>query len=909
MMAVSAFALLCVIAPGARAGFGIVPETFLSQAINEDSSPDAQAASHPFALNTAFSFNTTLDSEGGVIQDGSPKDIDVQLPPGMVGDPTGIETCTQAQLFLVKCPVSSQVGVAHLTFINESGISPFPLNFAIYNMVPPPGIAAQFAFFAITTRVYMNAAVRTGSDYGVTVKIANVSQALSLASTSVSLWGVPADKSHDGERGACLGLLFPSGEECPAGVPRRPFLRLPSACSGPMTTRLLMTRWEEAEPRTQVEADYTSSDSEGDPLATEGCEALNFNPTISVKPDQSTASTPTGITVNVHVPQEASESPDGFGEADLKKAVVILPKGMAVNPSSAGGLGSCSAAQIEIDGPEPAHCPQASKLGTVEVSTPLLEDPLEGSVYLAKQGENKFGSLLAIYIAVDDPRSGVVVKLPGDVQADPQSGQLTATFDDNPQLPFEDLHVEFFDGPRAALTTPSGCGSYETTAEFVPWSGTAPVTRTSSFQITSGPNGGPCSSGAFDPKLSAGTTNPVGGSYSPFLLRVTREDGSERLAAIEATLPAGLLAKLKGVPYCPDSALASIPTAEGTGAAQLTSPACPASSQVGTVSVGAGAGTNPFYVNTGRAYLAGPYRGAPLSLAIVTPALAGPFDLGNVLVRSALRIDPVNARVTAVSDPLPQILDGIPLDLRDVRVNLEREAFTLNPTSCEPMAVVARITSTEGTSASPSDRFQVGSCERLKFAPKLSLGLAGETERAGNPRLVAHLKAGKGEANIARVSVALPHSEFLAQNHIRTVCTRVQFEADQCPAGSIYGYAEAKTPLLAEPLKGPVYLRANGGARELPDLVMALRGQIEIDLVGFIDSVNGGIRSRFNLVPDAPVTSFTLRMRGGKKSLLENSTDICRSTNKAAVKMDGQNGKSHNFNAVLRAGCGGKGGK
>ncbi len=547
----------------------------------------------------------------------------------------------------------------------------------------------------------------------------------------------------------------------------------------------------------------------------------------------------------------------------------------------------------------------------MEVTTPLLDHGIKADVYLAKQQDNPFNSLLALYIAGRDAESGVVLKLSGQVKAE-DDGRLVTTFDNQPQVPFSKLHLELFGGPRAPLRTPSACGAHTATAELTPWSGNAPVELWSSFQITQGPAGAPCPNGAFDPKLAAGTTNPLAAAYSPFTLRLSRADGTQELGAITATLPPGLIGKLAGVPYCPDAALAAISGALRTGAAQIASPSCPAASQVGTVTVGAGAGPNPFYTQSGRAYLAGPYKGAPLSVAVVTPAVAGPFDLGNVVVRNALRIDPATTQVTAVSDPLPSILHGIPLDLRDVRVDLSRPDFTLNPTSCDPMAIDATLTGTQGASASRSERFQVANCDKLAFKPKLSIRLKGGIRRSDHPALRAQLVMPKKTgANIARASVALPHSEFLAQSHIRTICTRVQFAAgsgggEACPAGSVYGHARAFSPLLDKPLEGPVYLRSS--SHRLPDLVAALNGQIDVELSGRIDTTNdGGIRTTFALVPDAPVSKFVLSMKGGKKGLLENSRNLCKSTNRATVKFDGQNGKVSDFTPMVEARCGKKG--
>ncbi len=570
---------------------------------------------------------------------------------------------------------------------------------------------------------------------------------------------------------------------------------------------------------------------------------------------------------------------------------------MAINASSADGLVGCSESQIAIHSADPANCPEAAKLGSVEIRTPLLQNPLKGAVYLATQGTNPFNSLLALYIAVADPESGVVLKLAGHVEADPSTGQLSVSFDENPQLPFEDLDLVLKSGNRAALTTPSQCGTYAIKAELAGWARPdQPVTTTSTFTIDQN-----CSKGGqFNPGIDAGVTNPIGGKFSPFLLRLTREDAEQNIAGIQATLPKGELAKLAGVPLCPDGA--------------AMSGACPAASEVGTTTVAAGSGSTPLYIpQPGRAptgvYLAGPYKGAPYSLVVAVPAQAGPFDLGLVSVRNALYIDPVTTQVTTKSDPLPQILQGIPVSYRDVRVEINRPEFTLNPTSCEPTAVSSTITSAQGTTASPSSRFQLANCESLGLQPKLAIKFSGApTRRGGHPKLTATLTTGKNESNLKRVQVTLPKTEYLENAHIRTVCTRVQYAADQCPQRSIYGYAKAWTPLLDKPLEGPVYLRSS--SNKLPDLVASLNGQIHIDLNGRISSNKSRIRNTFDLVPDAPVSKFVLTMQGGGKGLLVNNTNICKAKPVAEVEFNGQNGKVHNANPqVSVGGCGGKKGK
>lgn len=887
-------------APSAQA-FGIAG--FEGSLAGSGGQPLLQAGAHP-DLTTTTQFSTTPVEGGGSEVDGNVKDIEVKLPPGFVGNPTLAATCSQADLlgegFAASCPVDSQIGVVELAFEGRTSTEQKPL----FNMVPPPGVAAQFAFNFNGVRAFIDSKVLSDpaapGGYEVESDSLHVPQGLAISTIALTVWGVPADASHDPQR---YGIgAFEVGVDSPAL--RLPFLDNPTSCSGaPSSIGLESDSWQEPGIFHQANFDH---DPSGNALTFSGCESVPFEASIQAQPTSHEADSPTGLGVTVTVPQ--NQNPDGLASADLRGASVTLPEGMTINPASAGGLASCSNAQIGLGGDAAATCPDESKIGNVEVVTPLLSHPLKGGVYLARQGENKFGSLLAIYLALEDQSSGTVVKLPGKV-ATGAGGRLTASFEDAPQLPFESFQVNFFGGPRAPLRNPGSCGTYDTTAQFTPWSGTAPVNSSDSFRITSGPGGSACPGGSFDPKLEAATASPIAGGFTPFVLRLSRADGTQELGAITATLPEGLLGSLRGIPYCPEAALAAVPRAEGTGAAELAAPACPAASQVGTVSVGAGAGSSPFYVNTGKAYLAGPYKGAPLSLAIVAPALAGPFDLGNVVVRTALQVSPETTQITAVSDPLPTILSGIPLDLRSVAVSIDRGDFLRNPTSCGPQQVTSTITGTGGATASPSAGLLVTNCAELGFSPKLSLRLSGKTRRAQDPALEAVLSAPPGQADIKRVQVVLPKSEFIDNAHIGDVCTRPQFAAEQCPDSSRLGTALARTPLLDQPLSGNVYLRSNGAARKLPDLVVRLQGQIDATLVGYIDSVRhkgsevSRLRTTFANVPDAPVSQFVLKLAGGDLGLLENNTDLCRSKQPATVKMTAHNGSTRNLTVPIATSC------
>jgi hypothetical protein len=921
------------------AAFGV--DSFDSRALAGASGASyATAAGHPFEYETDIDLNSATDPNpilGPLWPVAPAREIAVALPPGFVGNPIAAPTCSESELASSKdnsfeplCPSASQVGTILLHVNGQTGsdlVGPLPL----YNLVPPPGAPARFGFNYSGSVVTMQAHVRGGGDYGLTVSGEKIPEGIAFTGLAVDFWGVPASPAHRPERacpgGGAIEYAPNAGPECDGAEAQRPFLRMPTSCpqagQGEATT-VRVESWkpgvasDERTIHAHAAPGYPLPEADGTGRlwgaeeGVSGCAQVPFEPSISGAPTTTRADSPSGLSLDISIPQQACwEEEGGRCQSDLKDARVVFPAGLSVNPSSAAGQVGCSTAQIGLLGtafPAPApirftdaapECPDASKIGTATVTTPLLHNQIQAGVYLAAQKENPFGSLLAIYVAGRDPASGVVLKLAGRIDLGPE-GRLTATFTDQPQLPFSNFHFELFSGPRAALRTPSACGSYTAHASLAPWSGGAAAELAASFQVDQGCGGG------FAPKLSAGTTEPLAGAYSPFDLRLTREDGDQELSSLTATLPKGLLARLAGVPYCPDSTLASISEAEGTGRAQIASPSCPAASLLGTVTVGAGAGPSPLYVSTGRAYLAGPYKGAPLSLAVVTPAVAGPFDLGTVVVRNALRVDPLTAQVTAVSDPLPRVLHGIPLDLRDIRIAIDRPGFTLNPTSCDPSALAASVAGTGGATAALSDRFQVGGCERLAFKPRLALTLKGGTRRTGHPALRAVLTypAHGAYANIARAQVGLPRSEFLDQGNLNKTCTRPVLLEGACPASTVYGRAKAWTPLLAQPLQGPVYL-VGGFGYKLPALVAELDGQIRVLLVGRIDTTkHHGIRSTFEVVPDAPVSRFELSMKGGKKyGLLENSENLCAKARSASARLIAQSGRQRDLSPRMRVSC------
>jgi hypothetical protein len=892
-----------------------------------DGSAVTQAGAHPYEATNSFSLNTVPDPIlGAPIPEENIKDVEVALPAGMIGNPTATPKCTNADLAnagIPSCSVNSQVGVASLTFnlfgeINQG-------HFPIFNMEPPPGVPAEFGFIVVGTPIFLTPKLLPDQEYALAVGLNSVSQGLALIDSEIRFWGVPGDPAHTPERG-----FTEFGQSCADPLadrtsctneftaPIRPFVTNPTACSAdPLTTGLELNTWQHPEVVTEKSFDSHDGQAPPNPVGIRGCDdpRLDFEPTLSARPTSARADSETGLEVELKLPQKddtvvaaqnlytGSGADAAIAVPALRTAVVRLPAGMSINPAAANGLAACSEAQIELGGPEPARCPPESKLGTAEVTSPLFDHALPGEIFLAQPKRNKFGALLALYVVIDDPTTGTVIKLPGRLDADPGSGRLTTRFEENPQLPFSNLKLKFFGGAGAALKTPEACGSYAVTSEFSSWSGNS-AQSSNTFSLDRGAGGQPCSPPGFAPTVRAGSGTPAAGQFSPFVLRLDRAEGEQRFATVDVKLPKGLLARLKGVPYCSDASLNQIPTAEGTGAAQAAAPSCSAASQVGVVSTGLGSGANPFFAG-GKVYLAGSYKGAPLSLALVVPALAGPFDLGNVMVRAALRIDPETAQVTVASDPIPSILHGIPTDIRSIVVDIDRGQFTLNPTSCEPDNVSGSASSQQGLTASFSNRFQVGGCAGLKFKPQISLTLDGPAKRGGHPALRAVVKypAGGAYANVARASVQLPRSEFFENAHLTSICTKPQFAAGKCPRGSVYGQAAVTTPLLDEPLKGPVYLRSSGGERALPDLVADLNGQIQIDLVGHIDSKKRGLRATFVGVPDAPISKFTLSMSGGRKGLLVNSTNTCIGKHLATVLFTAQNGKVANSRPAVQASC------
>ena len=939
-----ALALLFVgpVASSAQADFGI--KDFSNTFTEQNGSPDLQAGSHPWQMITSFDFNADINSAGKEVPAEDAKDVETEFPLGFVGNPGAVATCPTARfsepplpgtLSTENCPADSQVGIAEFV-LNEPN-PPDRIAVGLYNLATPPGVPAELGASVQKLVVIFQAAVR--GDGGVTVRVRNATQDLRVFGVRIHTWGVPGDPSHDGLRKPCFGnfggefgALRP-GEvgthpPCQSSEAPVPYLTLPTSCPAePPLTNLRVDSWQH--PGAWVEELAPNPDSSGEPGLLEGCDQLGFNPTLGIESTASAAYSAAGLNGILQMPNPGLTNPVGLSESHLKKAVITLPEGMSINPSAGSGLATCSTedlARESLSIPLGSGCPNASKIGTVSVELPLLGHPVPGSLYVASQGDNPFHSLLALYVVLQDHAQGVMLKIPAEIHPDPLTGRLTTTFENLPQQPFSKFTLHFNQGATSPLITPPTCGSYDVQADLTPWSQpTAVIHDTSSFAVTTGVGGGPCPSGGtppFHPLLHAGSYSNAAGSYTPFYVRLSRQDGEQEFTHFSIKLPPGLSGKLAGVPYCPDAAIAA--AKNKTGTEELAGPSCPAASEVGRTEVEAGVGA-VLASAPGKVYLAGPYHGSNLSLVSITAAKVGPFDLGTVVVRFGLKVDPETAEVSVDgqgSDPIPHIIDGIPTHIRNIRTYVDRPDFALNPTSCKATSTASTVLGSGADFVSAADDqpvtisspFQASNCAALGFKPKLALSLKGGTKRGATPAFKAVLTYPKGSyANIAQAQVTLPHSEFLEQSHIKTVCTRVQFKegtvpGEKCPAASIYGRARAITPILGEPLEGPVYLRSS--SHTLPDLVAALNNkQVSIDLDGRIDSVKGRIRNTFEAVPDAPVTKFTLEMQGGKKGLLTNSTDLCTQKNRAVSHFVGQNGKVHDTNPVLQAQCGKKGKK
>jgi len=816
------------------------------------------------------------------------RDLRFELPPGLIGDPNVLgvsQQCTAQELISYNqsgggCPNGSQIGISTITAYTLDQRFREPL----YMMAPPGGdVVARVGTIAGLYPTFVDLRVRSESDYSLVADVTDASAAAKLIELESTLWGVPFAESHDTERctpsEAFLGCV-----ESPARPPDSPpdarplaFMTNPTRCGVPLTMTVSASSWVEPDRLEENQAEASL------PEITE-CNRLPFGPSLTVAPTNRHTSAPTGLDMTIRLP--ASDGVGVLEPAQIRDIHIDLPKGFSINPGAAEGLDVCSPAQVHFKERVAAECPDAAKMASTEFEVGGLPRRLKGAIYLR---EPEQGNLFRIWVVADD--LGAHVKLPGQLNVDRQTGQVKSVVLDNPQVPLREVKIEFKSGFRAPLLTPASCGDYLAHYEFIPWSDGPPAVGDAPMRINEG-----CTGGGFSPELSAGSTDASAGAHSPFVFEISRKDSEANLAGLNITLPRGISATFAGIPHC-----------EGAAA---QSGVCPPGSRIGSTTVADGSGPNPLWVpqpgkDPTAIYLGGPYKGAPLSIVAVVPAQAGPFDLGDEVVRSAIYVDPETAQATTKADPLPQIIEGIPITYKAVQVNLDHSRFMLNPTSCAQKQTRANLTSTGGASADPTASYRAVNCAGLSFKPKLGIKLAGGTHRGAHPRLTATLKMPPAGANIASVSTALPDSEFVENAHFKTICTRVQFAAHQCPSGSIYGRAVAITPLFDHPLEGPVYLRSSNNP--LPDLVVALKGPpslpIEVNPAAKIDTVNGGLRASFETIPDAPLTKVVLRMQGGTKGLIVNSTNLCAATHRATVKFKAHNGKTSTLRPALRASC------
>jgi hypothetical protein len=923
--------VLALGAAPAQAEFGL--SNLKVEFLNSDETPATQAGSHPFAMRTSFNLNSVEERGGGKYIDGALRDLDVEQPVGFAGDPFVVPRCQTLDFLEETCSDSAAVGYVNGEISSYGNIASFRTT-AVYLLEPSSGNAGKLGFW-IQEEVPVAIDLRLSPDspHRVLATMRNTPGVVEVVSSELTLWGNPADAVHNAQRGHCVETTAP--DICLSGVEaedQRPLFTLPRACTGPLTTIFRATPWWTGNPLSPTPGGPTFEGAATTPGVT-GCEALEFPPPrLTAQATGNRASSPMGMDFGLDIDDPGLTDPDDIAQSDLKKAVVTLPQGVTVNPSVSAGLLTCSRDQLKAEraNSEPNEgCPEASKVGSVEVETPLLEgELLEGSLFVATQddpstpqpgAENPFDTMIALYLVIKDRDLGIVVKQAGKVEPDPRTGQLLTTFDEIPQVPFSHLRLHLRGGERAPLIAPDQCGAYTTKAELTPWADPSKaVVSSASFAIGAGVGGGPCPPGGappFAPGFDAGSLDPTAGAYTPFFLRITRADGEQDITRLASVLPPGLVGKLAGIEKCSDAAIAAAKAR--TGRAELAAASCPSGSQIGSTLAGAGAGSELTYVG-GKLYLAGPYNGAPLSVVAVVPAVAGPFDAGTVVVRVALDLDPVTAEVVAdgsASDPIPHILRGIPLKVRDLRVHVDRDRFVLNPTGCEPSQVRATLwgggldpfSLADDAAVGRSTRFQAADCGRLGFKPRLAFRLKGGTKRGDHPAVRAVFRPRPGDSNLARTTIRLPRSAFLEQAHIRTICTRVQFAADACPKGAIYGKVRAFTPLLDEPLVGPVYLRSSDN--ELPDMVFDLHGLVDIETAARVDSIRGGIRITFAKVPDAPLTKVVVSMQGARKGLVVNSRSLCAAPSRASAGLVAHNAKRRTLRPAMRARCGGKGGK
>jgi hypothetical protein len=935
-------------------GFGFLHgEEGFSAALRADGGAAvSQASSHPYQLDLSLALNQGSEFEGQpglAFPDGDLRDLRIEMPPGLIANPNALEKCSLLAFHTPRaspfetpsrsgesCPDKSQVGTVQVRTSVGGGEM---RRFGLFNLQPAPGVAIQLGFAPYGTPIALDTDLHRlpDSSYVMTLQASDFPQALDITAMGIALWGMPWAASHNGERGDCLNEAEPSfpwakcsvGEPTPTKPENTPlaYLTLPARCSEALTFTASADAWQQP---ARASALAQSLDGAGHSVQLSHCTELPFEPQPDGFLTDTKASSASGYNFRLAVDNSTLTIPTQLVPSPTKQAIVVLPEGTTINPSVGAGLEGCAPSQYEAEtpfNPQGAGCPNGAKIGQFSVRTPLFDEEIGGAIYLAQPdnpatsqpgAENPFDSLVAIYLVAKLPQRGILVKVAGKIAPDPGSGSITATFDGLPQLPYTDLNVDFRTGQRSFLITPARCGVARTKIDLFPWSGGPSFHRETSSELKTGIDEGPCPSGTppFSPGAIAGGVNSNVGSYTPYFVHLIRKDTEQEITSYSLVLPKGITGKLAGVPFCSEADIDA--SRQKRGFTETAHPSCPQQSQVGRTLTGYGVGPALTYA-PGRIYLAGPYHGSPLSLVTINSATVGPFDLGTIVIRSAFDVEEHTAQLqidSHASDPIPHIIDGIPLHLREVRVYMDRYQFTHNPSSCEPSELVSTLTGSgarfddkaDDSTASISKRFQLLNCLTLGFQPRLGLRLRGGSHRGQYPQLRATFASrGAKDSNLKQIEVVMPHSEFLAQNHIREICTRKQFDQDMCPPDSVYGSALAYTPLFDDPLRGEVYLRSS--THRLPDLVASLHaGAIHIVAEGKIGPAKGGgIRAYFANLPDAPINRFVMTLNGGKRGLLVNTTNICKAPPLASVKALGQNNRGSVFTSRLRGQCGGKG--
>jgi hypothetical protein len=883
-----------------RGSFGI--ENASVWITNANGTTDTQAGSHPSELGLIYSNNHFREGSGDPFEEqtgGEMKDILVNLPPGIVGDPTAVPQCTREELDQTgenlggtgsyvagDCPLDTRIGTETVdvqNYVYEE--------LAIFNMVPPAGMPAQFAFLYKSKEIFLDAGVRTGGptteagDYGISEHVDNLPQSGILVAET-QIWGVPAERNG-------------------SGLPPVALLTLPTACEGPQHFTIegfdSWTNQGVFAPTVTVPV----RDSQGTPVGFTGCEHLRFGPSISTTPDTSYADSPAGLSVELKTPQEGLLDPEGLATSNLKNTTVVLPEGMVINPGQATGLVACQASQDGQGTEGPPSCPAASKIGEVEIETPLLKNRLKGDVYLMQNNPPELQLLVAA------SGEGVNVKVIGTVHLDEATGRLTTVFNGTPEVPFDVFKLTFSGGAQAALVTPPRCGVYSSTAEFTPWS--TPLVESlqtlASYQVTGGPGGTPCVGGAlpFAPSMTAGSTTDQAGGFTDFSVLFQRPDGQQRVGKLQFKTPEGLLGMISSITLCEEP--------------QAGKGECPASSQIGHTVVGAGPGPDPLFIPDpgdppAPIYITGPYEGAPYGLAIVVPIIAGPFNLGTIVVRGRIEVDRHTAQLTVTTDPLPVIVKGIPADMRSINAVIDRPGFMFNPTSCAPMSFSGTVTSTEGATAAVSSPLQVGSCRALTFKPNFQVSAPAKTSRADGAGIDAKIVYPTGalghnqassQSNIESVKVELPKRLPSRLTTLQKACPAAVFDANPagCPPASVVGHAVAHTPVLPVPLSGPAYFVSHGG-EAFPSLIIVLQGYgVTVEVIGstFI-SKQGITSSTFKQIPDVPITLFELVLPEGPYSALSANGNLCNGTLQMPTDFTAQDGATRNQQSKITVtGC------